>query len=78
MVIPDVWKHFLPNFVTVDGIEIDVNEVHLEKAHLSICETDVGMVIVFNDLQREKASLPIDETDVGIVIDVNEEHQIKA
>ena len=50
--IPELQKHLSPNLVTVDGISIDVNELHSEKAYLPIADTDVGIVIDVNELHR--------------------------
>ena len=46
--IPESKKHPSPNSVTVDGISIDVNEVHPQNAKKSISVTDVGIVIDVN------------------------------
>ena len=44
-----------PSTVHVDGIVIDVNDLHPEKALLPTTDTDDEIVIDVNELQSQKA-----------------------
>ena len=62
--------------VTEEGIDICVNDEHLQKAPcpIEIREEGVWNVICVNDEHSKKAQSPIEVKEEGIVICVNDEH----